>query len=153
VKKATLSLVSDQTMLDEAFAIREAVFVREQHVEHSAEFDGLDQGSDHLLARIDGQAVGTLRLRLIDDQTGKIERVAVLKTARNLGIGALMIGAAILKLREQGLKGARLHAQTHALGFYEKFGFEAYGDVFDEDGIPHRAMQRRFDDGISTMLG
>ena len=142
--KATLSLVSDQTMLDQAFAVREAVFVHEQTIGHDVEFDGLDQGSDHLLARIGDQAVGTLRLRSIDDQTSKIERVAVLKSARKLGIGALLIEAAIDRLGEQGVREARLHAQTHALGFYRKFGFVAYGDIFMEDGIPHQAMRRPF---------
>ncbi len=35
----------------------------------------------------------------------------------------------------------KLHAQTHALGFYARLGFAAFGDVFDEDGIPHKAMR------------
>lgn len=144
MEKATLSLVCDQAMLDDAFAVREAVFVQEQRIDHAVEFDGLDQGSDHLLAKIGDQAVGTLRLRKVDDQTSKIERVAVLKSARSLGIGALLIEAAVHRLYEQGVGDALLHAQTHALGFYKKFGFEAYGGVFDEDGIPHQAMRRRF---------
>jgi predicted GNAT family N-acyltransferase len=33
-----------------------------------------------------------------------------------------------------------LHAQSHAIGFYERFGFTAVGVEFDEAGIPHRLM-------------
>ncbi|NJO38760.1 MAG: GNAT family N-acetyltransferase, partial [Rhizobiales bacterium] len=43
-------------------------------------------------------------------------------------------------LRARGITKARLHAQTHALDFYARLGFAAHGGVFDEDGIPHRAM-------------
>lgn len=123
-----------------AFAIRETVFVDEQKVDLPLEFDGLDDDADHLLAKVDGQPAGTLRLRRIDDETGKIERVAVLKEARGRAIGAALLKAAITKLREDGVRRAKLHAQTHALAFYAKLGFAAYGDVFDEDGISHRAM-------------
>jgi predicted GNAT family N-acyltransferase len=35
-----------------------------------------------------------------------------------------------------------LHAQCHALGFYEKFDFVAEGPIFDEAGIDHRTMRR-----------
>ena len=35
-----------------------------------------------------------------------------------------------------------LHAQTHALGFYERLGYTAYGAEFPEAGIAHRAMRR-----------
>ena len=50
--------------------------------------------------------------------------------------------AALDRLEERGFRQAKLHAQTYALDFYIKLGFAAYGDVFDEDGIPHRAMLR-----------
>jgi predicted GNAT family N-acyltransferase len=35
-----------------------------------------------------------------------------------------------------------LGAQTHAMGFYERLGYQAYGPVFDDAGIPHRSMRR-----------
>nr|WP_255538814.1 GNAT family N-acetyltransferase [Polynucleobacter sp. Latsch14-2] len=33
-----------------------------------------------------------------------------------------------------------MHAQVLAIPFYEKLGFQAYGDIYDEAGIPHRNM-------------
>ena len=35
-----------------------------------------------------------------------------------------------------------LSAQTHALGFYERLGYAAYGPEFDDAGLPHRWMRR-----------
>jgi ElaA protein len=125
-----------------AFAIRRAVFVDEQKVDLPLEFDGLDDDAEHLVAMLDGTPVGTLRLRRVDDETGKIERVAVLKQARGRSIGHALLQAALSQLKEDGVSRAKLHAQTHALDFYAKLGFSAFGEVFDEDGIPHRAMLR-----------
>ncbi|MEM7044530.1 MAG: GNAT family N-acetyltransferase [Pseudomonadota bacterium] len=128
-----------------AFAIREAVFVDEQGVDQPLEFDGLDDESDHLLAKLDGRPVGTLRLRWVDDASAKIERVAVLRGARGRAVGAALMKVALDLLRERGARSVKLHAQTHALDFYEKLGFAAHGDVFDEDGLPHRAMHLAFE--------
>jgi predicted GNAT family N-acyltransferase len=35
-----------------------------------------------------------------------------------------------------------LNAQVGAIAFYERHGFVAYGDAFDDAGIAHRAMAR-----------
>lgn len=139
--KVTVTCITSPSERQAAFAIREAVFVDEQKVDLPLEFDGLDDDADHLLATLGGQPVGTLRLRRIDERTGKIERVAVLKEARGQAIGAALVKAALDQLHERGFAEAKLHAQTYALDFYAKLGFVAYGEVFDEDGIPHKAMR------------
>ncbi len=143
----SVSPADDPAALEQAFAVRRTVFVVEQGVGLPLEFDGKDQAAEHLLARTaDGRTVGTLRLRRIGDRTGKIERVAVLKEARGLGAGAALIEAALCRLRDRAFAKAVLHAQTYAIPFYEKLGFTAHGEVFDEDGIPHIAMRQRLDD-------
>ena len=43
---------------------------------------------------------------------------------------------------ERGLRVVALSAQTHALGFYQRLGYAAYGPVFDDAGLPHRWMRR-----------
>lgn len=123
-------------------AIRRAVFIREQAVPEALEIDGLDDAAIHLLAVVDGRPVGCARL-LIDGAVGKIGRVAVLPEARGTGLGAALMRAALDELRRiPGVTTARLGAQTHALGFYERLGFVAEGPVFDDAGIPHRMMSR-----------
>lgn len=123
-------------------ALREQVFVREQGVSPDRERDGLDEGALHLLARLDGRAVGCARL-LVSGDTGKIQRVCVLADARGHGVGEALVRASLDCLGGlPGLVTARLGAQAHALGFYERLGFAAFGPVYDDAGIAHRDMQR-----------
>jgi len=124
-------------------AIRREVFVVEQSVPEEDEWDDLDGEAIHLLARdADGRPIGTARI-LLQGDTGKIGRVAVVKSARGTGMGAALIRAALDELRTlPGITRAKLGAQTHAIGFYEKLGFVAYGPEYDDAGIPHRDMVR-----------
>jgi predicted GNAT family N-acyltransferase len=121
-------------------AVREAVFVGEQGVPLEVEMDGLDAGCVHVVAvASDGRAVGTARLAA----DGKIGRMAVLGDWRGRGVGSALVGALVDIAVGQGLSLVRLAAQTHAVGFYERHGFRAEGEVFEEAGIPHRRMFRR----------
>ncbi|WP_347137755.1 GNAT family N-acetyltransferase [Paracoccus sp. SSK6] len=132
------------TDLAACHALRRAVFIEEQGVSEAEEMDGKDDQAIHLLASQDGQPVGSARILLMGD-TGKIGRVCVLAQARGTGLGAALIRAALDVLRDQpGITRARLGAQTHAIGFYEKLGFVAHGPVYDDAGIPHRDMTREF---------
>jgi predicted GNAT family N-acyltransferase len=128
--------------LEQAFAIRRAVFVEEQGVSQALEFDARDDDARHLLALCAGEPRGTLRLRWLDQgRTAKIERVAVLARERGSGIGLALLDAALALARASGAREALVHAQTGAGAFYEKLGFIAFGRAFDEDGIPHIAMR------------
>ncbi len=137
--------ISRVTDLADCLAIRRTVFVEEQNVPIELERDALDATSTHLLARVDGVATGTARIVFKGD-TGKIGRVAVLKDARGTGLGAALVRACLDEMKTRpGIARAVLGAQLDALGFYEKLGFTAYGDVFDDAGIDHRMMELRFD--------
>jgi predicted GNAT family N-acyltransferase len=129
--------------LEQAQAIRCAVFVAEQGVAEALEIDGRDATARHLLALWDGDPVGTLRLRWLDGgRTVKIERVAVLAGARGQKVGQALIGAALDLALAEGAGEARLHAQTTVQAFYARLGFVAFGPEFEEDGILHIAMRR-----------
>lgn len=134
--------VRSRDRLEQAFAIRRAVFVVEQGVSETLEIDGRDDEARHLLALRDGDPVGTLRLRWVDDgRVAKIERVAVLPPARGAKVGQILVEAALALARTAGAEAALLHAQTVVQGFYARLGFVACGPEFIEDGIPHVAMQ------------
>ena len=121
-------------------AIRRTVFIEEQRVPEAEEWDGLDGEAIQLLAWDGDRPVGTARI-LIRGETGKIGRVAVLREGRGKGTGAALIRAAIARLRQvPGVTTAKLGAQTHALGFYERLGFVAFGAEYDDAGIRHRDM-------------
>ncbi|MEE2810216.1 MAG: GNAT family N-acetyltransferase [Pseudomonadota bacterium] len=136
-----MSLSIDVTQdLEACLKLRFEVFVDEQGVPVEEERDALDDSATHLLALQDGTPVGTARI-VFQDDTAKIGRVCVVKTARGTGLGAKLIEACVNVARNQaGITRAKLGAQTHAIGFYEKLGFEVYGPVYLDAGIDHRDM-------------
>jgi len=124
----------------QARRIRFAVFVEEQGVPAELEMDEMDAQCVHALAFDGSEAVGTGRL--LPD--GHIGRMAVLKGWRGRGIGAALLRRLIQAARERGDREVLLSAQVHALGFYRAQGFTAVGEVYQEAGIPHRAMRLLF---------
>ena len=104
-----------------------------------------------LAVRDDGAPLGTARLLYGpgaadrtggDPDVGSLGRLAVAAAARGLGIGAALVRAVEDAARERGLAVMDLHAQSYALGFYERLGYEAYGPEFLDAGMAHRAMRR-----------
>jgi predicted GNAT family N-acyltransferase len=124
-------------------AIRRSVFQEEQGVDPALEFDGLDEIATHLLAYLDERPVGTARLRYLDQQTAKIERLAVLSTARGLGIGKKLMGKALDVAEENNTQDVVVNAQEYVKALYQQLGFEQVGERFEEAGIPHIKMIKR----------
>jgi ElaA protein len=122
-------------------ALRRTVFIEEQNVSEADEVDGLDDVALHLIAKDGNIPIGTARL-IFKDQIAKVQRVCVLKAYRGQGHGQALMRAAVEVARAKaGVSHARLGAQLHALGFYERLGFVAFGPVFDDAGIQHRDME------------
>lgn len=137
--------VTDRARMEAALAVRFPVFVDEQRVPADEEVDAHDRDDPHarhVLVRDGGVPVAAGRYYRVDDTTVQIGRMAVLASARGRGIGRLMLDALVADARERGYTRASLNAQVHALGFYEKAGFTAYGPTFEECAIVHRAMDR-----------
>lgn len=123
---------------DELRAIRLTVFVREQHVPEELEWDDIDGECLHVLAETAaGKAIGTGRL--LPD--GHIGRMAVLAPWRGRGVGGMLLAELIAAARERGHAAVELSAQTHAIGFYRRFGFEVVSGEFLDAGILHRTMR------------
>ncbi|MCX4525421.1 MULTISPECIES: GNAT family N-acetyltransferase [unclassified Streptomyces] len=133
------------------FAVRTEVFVVEQSVPESIEYDAYDAVAVHVLAEgPDGVPLGTGRLLYGPSALGKtgsldvgsLGRLAVARAARGSGVGVALVRAIEAEAVRRGLTAVDLGAQTHALGFYERLGYEAYGPEFQDAGIPHRSMRR-----------
>jgi predicted GNAT family N-acyltransferase len=129
--------------LQEAFKIREIVFIDEQECPPEEEFDGLDEESIHFIAYITGEPVGTSRYRTTDKGV-KLERFAVLKEHRGKGVGKRLVQTAIGQIAATFEAGTLLymHAQLDAMPLYARYGFEKVGDKFVEAGIEHFLMKK-----------
>jgi predicted GNAT family N-acyltransferase len=119
-------------------AIRMAVFVNEQHVPEAEEMDDLDAEALHFLAERDGAPLGTARV-LFKTGVAQIGRIAVLRAARGLGVGA-----ALMRHVEAAVPFSHfiLDAQVQAMPFYASLGYAAEGEMFMEAGIQHRRMSK-----------
>lgn len=133
---------------DDALAIalvRRRVFLQEQGVPEDMEWESRDPDCLWFVARTRGEegdeTVGIVRL--VPD--GSLGRMAVLPEWRGRGIGAALLEASLARARALGWSQVRIHAQTHAMAFYAKYGFSPVGPEFEEAGIPHREMILRLE--------
>ncbi len=141
-----ISIKSTKTAeeLEQCLEIRKIVFIEGQNVPYELEIDGLDAAAYHLLALQNNTPIGTARALLLEEDTvAKIGRVAVLESGRGLGIGHMIMQEMEKDSRLASAICFKLEAQTYALPFYEKLGYEAYGKEFDDAGIPHMRMKKK----------
>lgn len=129
--------VTDQENLEKVFAIRREVFVEEQECPPELEWE-FEEESNHFLATICHIPAGACRWRKTD-KGYKLERFAVLKQFRGLGVGQMLVRTVLTDLPEDA-NYIYLHAQLEAIWLYEKFGFQKEGEQFEEAGIQHFKM-------------
>lgn len=127
---------------DDLRAVRNEVFVVEQQVPEGEEWDEFDSRSHHVIARDpDGTAIGTGRLTPMRT----IGRMAIRREWRGKGVGEAILRVLIERARALHYPSIELHAQTHAIAFYARAGFVAFGEEYDECGIRHRSMLLELD--------
>lgn len=143
-KNHQIKKVEHPEELKDAFDLRVKVFMDEQKVDRKDEFDGFDDASHHFIAKNEnGDTVGVARWRKTPRGI-KLERFAVAREYRNLGIASRLVEAVLEDIKKQpGYADMRiyLHAQADIIGLYKKYGFQEIGDKFDECGILHQEME------------
>ena len=133
----TISVAGWSDSSEKLKQIRSEVFIKEQSVPQELEWDGLDEDALHLIAiSADGKTIGTARL--LND--GHIGRVAVIQAWRGHGAGSALMQEMIYQAKLLGYEVLELAAQIQAFPFYQRLGFEAYGEEFMDAGIPHINM-------------
>jgi ElaA protein len=120
------------------WALRESVFVVEQHCPYQ-ELDGRDLDPDtwHVWVQHQGRPIGYLRL--LGAEVPRIGRVLVAPAHRGLGLANTLLSAALDLI---GDRPSELDAQSYLAGWYRRYGYEAVGPEFLDDGIPHVPMRR-----------
>ena len=125
-----------------SYKIRKKVFCEEQKISEKIEFDNLDHLCEHFLIHKNKTYIATARVRPKNENTFKIERVAVLPEFRRLKVGSLLINEIIkIFLSRKKNNSIILHSQVYVEPFYKSLNFNSYGGEFFEDGISHIAMK------------
>ena len=128
----------NKSLRKKAFSIRHKVFVIGQNCPEDLEYE-FEEESTHFLLFEDGVPLATARHRKTEKGI-KLERFAVLETARGKGYGMQILQAILHDLKDE-TKVKYMHAQQQVIPFYEKVGFEKAGDLFEEAGIMHYKMK------------
>lgn len=128
--------------LYELLSLRQSIFVVEQKSWY-LDADGLDNCSLHLLIKLNDVLLGYLRLLppKIKYDTPSIGRIAILENYRGNKIGSRLVKEGIQKSLETfSTHSLTISAQEYLIKFYEDHGFKVFGEVYNEDGIPHIQM-------------
>ncbi|MEE0705228.1 MAG: GNAT family N-acetyltransferase [Adlercreutzia sp.] len=147
-----MELTFKKGIFEDAAKVRQAVFVEEQGFE--VEFEESDQHPDmiHVTAYDpEGALVGCARVfpaalePNIDDVPGRwvFGRLAVFPDRREGGIGSQILAAAEQMAAEAGATEIQLHAQCHAIPFYERVGYVAWGPIELDEHVEHQWMGKQ----------
>ncbi|MDF1607136.1 GNAT family N-acetyltransferase [Hoeflea sp. YIM 152468] len=111
-------------------AVRSAVYIGEQACPYDEEFDGNDFAATHLLALVDNEPAGCMRLRFFGE-FAKLERLAVRKEFRTSRTAFDLVRASVALCKEKGFRRIYGHAREDYLHFWQHFGFQ-----LKENGAP-----------------
>jgi ElaA protein len=148
---STLDRAWSELTNDELYAflkLRTDVFFLEQKIDET-ELDDRDREPEtrHYWVSDEVGTAAYLRTLLDIDPTHRdahrlIGRVVVREDRRGEGLAQKLIAEVIAR---HGSEAMLLHAQEYIAPLYARFGFEPFGEVFEEAGLAHLSMYRPAD--------
>lgn len=135
----------DALSLQELYSIlqiRNAVFIVEQNCAYQ-DVDNKDLEAYHLFYTKDNAMLAYCRILAPGSSYKEVSigRVLTVKSARNLGLGRVLMEKSILFIKEKWPRqNIKISAQEYLETFYQGFGFKAQGAAYLEDNIPHVSM-------------
>ncbi|HLS61458.1 MAG TPA: GNAT family N-acetyltransferase [Virgibacillus sp.] len=136
-----IKIATSKEERNRVFQIRKSVFVEEQQVPLELELDEYEDDAIHFIGIQDDMPMAASRLRW-SGEYGKLERICILKHLRGQSYGKQLIEAMEQTIQEHGYSKAILGAQTHAVSFYERLGYQVVSEEFIDAGIPHVIMSK-----------
>jgi predicted GNAT family N-acyltransferase len=137
-----VKVCENEKEIQDAFSVRRTVFIDEQNVPEEEEIDQFEKDAVHFVSYQEDAPVAAGRFRVVDG-FGKVERICVLKEARNTGAGKAIMREIEAYAQKKALHKLKLNAQTHAIPFYANLGYEVVSEEFLDAGIPHKTMIKK----------
>jgi len=136
--------VSNKTDLQQAQKIRIKVLEEEQGFPHNLNIDSLDEAASLHALIFDGEnPVATARLTFNSARSGKIERIAILKSHRGQGLGRELIEFLEVKARSLGLTQLLVEPHVHLENFFKRLGYQRIFGITEVAGIPLIKMEKQ----------
>ncbi len=127
----------------QVYALRQTVFVEEQQIPATLEFDDLDQTCPYYLWIENNQPIATVRYQMKDPKTLQPDRFCVAADHRGQGYGKRLLSLLEERGRRAGAASASLSAETTASGFYLSCGYQISSAPYLEDGISCVTMMKQ----------
>ncbi len=145
LQDVVVKIAQSEQEKQDAFFVRKEVFVKEQGLPLPLEVDDLDKIATHIVAYYKQQPIAASRI-IVNDKSDsvKVERLSVLPKFRRKQIGIQMMQTieAFIRKNFPNVSVIKIHAQIHAIPFYEKQGFSVTSPEFMDNYIPHRAIEK-----------
>lgn len=127
------------TELYEILKSRYEIFTIEQNIIYQ-DMDDVDRDALHCFFSENGRVIGYLRAYRGEAGITKVGRVLSIEHGK--GIGKMLMQKSLPIIKEHfGEDLITLNSQSHAIGFYERFGFKTVSEEFIEAGVPHVKME------------
>ncbi|MCO5231512.1 MAG: GNAT family N-acetyltransferase [Chitinophagales bacterium] len=129
----------------QALTLRNFVLLKPWNLVFTPEQLEEEKNQVHFVAVEEGEVVGVVVLKEIDDKTVKMRQLAVKEKDRGQGIGSELIAFFEEYALEHGYTQIELHARERAVRFYTQLDYERVGDVFKEVTLNHYKMIKNLD--------
>ncbi len=128
---------------EEAFRIRQNIFVKEQQMFAHSDQDDKDQDGIHLVAKKENTIIGTVRVFRGPSGNGHWigGRLAVKKEARATRAGSMLVKEAMKRVKKKGCTYFTAEIQEKNIPFFLKLGWKPIGEVKEHFGCPHLSME------------
>ena len=105
----------------------------------------LEEEKDHIHIigkSLEDNVIAYLQFKIIDEKLAKMQQVVVLPKYQSMGVGKSLVNFSEKFISNIGIYSILLHAREPVVGFYEKLGYEKFGEKFLEVTIPHHKMNK-----------
>jgi len=127
--------------LYEILKARSEIFIMEQNI-HYIDMDNVDYKSLHCFFMEENKVIAYLRAFYQENDKDIVRIGRVLTLQHGNGIGNELLEKSLVAIKDKmKCKKICMDAQKHAIGFYEKFGFEVVSKDFIEEGVVHVVME------------
>jgi predicted GNAT family N-acyltransferase len=117
----TINIVRSLDEFLKVMSIRAATYIAEQECPFAEDYDGNDFCSSHVLAYIDGEPAGCMRIRYFKDFV-KFERLAVRHEYRTSKLAFRIVRTALKFVAQKGFDRVYGHARYDLVRFWQSFG-------------------------------
>ena len=105
----------------------------------------LEEEKDHIHIigkSLEDNVIAYLQFKIIDEKLAKMQQVVVLPKYQSIGVGKSLVNFSEKFISNIGINSILLHAREPVVRFYEKLGYEKFGEKFLEVTIPHHKMNK-----------